>query len=153
MIKELDHKNENTSHKIRSLFQASYKVEAALLNATDFPPLKRSLEGFLNSNTRFYGLCVENEIAGIVEVRSELGITEIDSLVVHPSFFRQGVGRQLMQFVLTAYNSDSFIVETGYLNEPATKLYKQLGFKEEAQWETDFGIRKVRFVKNCSVDT
>ena len=121
MIKKLNNKNEETSHKIRDLFQASYRIEAELLKATNFPPLKRELVDFLNSDTLFYGLYIGNEIAAIVEVITHKNKTDIDSLVVHPKYFRQGLGKQLMQFILDTFDSEIFTVETGLANEPATK--------------------------------
>ena len=54
MIQRLQNNKIEISKKIRSVFQLSYKVEAKILNATDFPPLKRSLENYLNSNTVFF---------------------------------------------------------------------------------------------------
>lgn len=147
MIKKLDNKNEKTSRTIRALFQASYQIEAELLNAVDFPPLKREVMDFVNSDTEFYGVCKGDEMAAIVEVNPSKDNTDIESLVVHPNYFRQGLGMQLMQFVLNAFNSKTFTVETGLENEPAIRLYKKLGFEEEKQWDTEFGIRKIKFKK------
>lgn len=147
MIKILNNKNEETSRKIRSLFQASYRIEAELLNATDFPPLKRKLINFINSDTEFHGLYRNNELAAIVEVKTYKNKTDIESLVVHPEYFRQGLGKQLMQYILDTFDSEFFTVETGLNNGPATKLYKHLGFQEQEQWDTDFGIRKIKFKK------
>ena len=42
------------------------------------------------------------------------------------------------------------MVETGFDNEPASLLYKSLGFKEVKQWDTEIGIRKIRFEKHAS---
>lgn len=148
MIEQLDNKYEETSCKIHSLFQASCRIEAALLGVIDFPPLKRKLVDFLNSDNKlFYGLFRNKEIAAIVELRNHAIVMDIESLLIHPEYFRQGLGRQLMQFILQTNNSVIFTVETGLKNEPAIKLYKQLGFREQKQLDTDFGIRKIRFIK------
>jgi hypothetical protein len=40
MIERLQNNDLEVAEKIRSVFQLSYKVEAELLNAKDFPPLK-----------------------------------------------------------------------------------------------------------------
>ncbi|MEP5614292.1 MAG: GNAT family N-acetyltransferase [Cyclobacteriaceae bacterium] len=145
MIKKINNQNEEVSRQIRTLFQASYQVEADLLKVTNFPPLNRKLDQFVNSDTEFYGLFRAQEIAAIVEVKTDTKNTDIHSLVVQPDYFRQGLGRELMQFVLNTFNSESFTVETGVDNGPATNLYQQLGFVEQQQWDTEFGIRKVRF--------
>jgi hypothetical protein len=31
------------------------------------------------------------------------------------------------------------------MNMPATKLYKKFNFIEVAQWDTDHGVRKIKF--------
>ena len=50
-------------------------------------------------------------------------------------------------FVPFYYQSKVFTVETGLVNQPAIKLYKGFGFQETKQWETDHGVRKIRFEK------
>ena len=145
MIQKLYNKNEEIARKIRSLFRASYKIEAELLNATDFPPLNRELAAFLNADTEFYGLYVEDEIAAAVEVETCKNNTHINSLVVHPDYFRQGMGRRLVQFIIDTFDSETFTVETGLENGPATALYKHFGFQEQGQYIAEFGIKKVKF--------
>ncbi|TMM53912.1 GNAT family N-acetyltransferase [Maribacter algarum] len=147
MIQELNHKDVLVARKIRSLFQVSYAVEADLLNAIDFPPLKRSLANFLKSSTGFYGYFENNELAAVAEIENKNNNTHIQSLVVDPYYFRQGIGKKLVAFVFDTYNTPTFSVETGLTNLPAIALYKKFGFIEIKQWETNHGIRKVRFEK------
>lgn len=147
MIKKLRHKDEDIAKKIRSLFQVSYAVEAKLLNAVDFPPLKRKLEDFVACETIFFGYLKNNEFAGVIEIDKSNTSIHIQSLVVAPKFFRQGIGRELTEFILNSFDSKLFTVETGVKNKPAIKLYKKLGFIEVKQWNTDHGVRKVRFKK------
>ena len=145
MIKKLKHTNTKVATEIRSVFQVSYAVEAELLKAVDFPPLKRPLESFINSDTQFFGYLKEEELVGVVEINHTADFTHIQSLVVAPKFFRQGIAKQLMKFVFDTFDSNLFIVETGVDNGPATTLYLKSGFKEVKQWDTDHGIRKVKF--------
>lgn len=145
MIEKLQNNDIEVSKKIRLVFQSSYKIEAKLLNATDFPPLKRSIENFVNSSTAFFGYLKAGEIAGVIEISHNSNFTHINSLVVAPFFFRQGIARKLMEFVFNTYNSNLFVVETGLDNGPATALYKKFNFKEVKQWDTDHGIRKIKF--------
>jgi len=149
LIKKLNNRNKEISREIRAVFQASYRIEAQILNvvAIDFPPLKRTLQEFINSNSEFYGVVRENKILAIVEISRQENVTDIDSLVVHPEYFRQGLGKQLMNFVLNTFKSETFTIETGLENKPATNLYEQLGFQEQKQWDTEFGVRKIKFRK------
>ena len=150
MIERLENNNLEISKKIHSVFQVSYKVEAKLLNATNFPPLKRSLENYVKSNTEFFGYLKNNELAGVIEVEHNGSSTHISSLVVDPNFFRQGIARKLMEFVFNTFDSNLFVVETGIENGPATELYKNFDFKEVKQWNTDHGIRKIRFERRIN---
>ncbi|WP_299256318.1 GNAT family N-acetyltransferase [uncultured Aquimarina sp.] len=145
MIEKLQNNEIEVSKKIRSVFQLAYKIEAELLNATDFPPLKRPLEKYINSNTEFFGYLKDRELAGVIEVEHNSKFTDIHSLVVNPSFFRKGIARKLMEFVFDTFDSNLFVVETGLENRPATELYKKFDFKEVKQWNTDHGIRKIKF--------
>ena len=145
MIKKLDHTNLAIATKMSAIFQVSYAVEAKLLNAVNFPPLQRPLQSYIESTTTFFGYHIKDEIVGIIEVSPKEKTTHINSLVVSPHFFRQGIGRQLMKYVLKNFSSKIFTVETGLENIPASKLYTSFHFKEVKQWDTDHGVRKIRF--------
>lgn len=150
MIEKLQNKDIEIAEKIRAVFQVSYSVEAKLLNVIDFPPLKRPLESYINSNTTFFGYMKNQELAGIIEIDHNSNATYINSLVVSPKFFRQGIAKELMEFVFKTFDSNLFVVETGLKNEPASKLYKKFNFKEVKQWNTDSGIRKIKFERRIN---
>ncbi len=147
MIRKLEHRRKEVAERIREVFQASYAVEAKLLKATHFPPLHRPVEGFTESANDFYGYFREGQLAGAVEVVPGKRSTHIQSMVVDPAHFRQGIGSKLLDFVLGAYACPVFTVETGLENGPATSLYHKFGFREVGQYDTDHGVRKVRFEK------
>ena len=147
MIVKINNKENKIAKEIRAIFQVSYAVEAEMLKAVDFPPLKRTVAQFLNSNSEFYAYYLIENIAGVIEIENHKNLTHIQSLVVYPKYFRNGIGSKLVQFILNTYKSKVFTVETGIDNHPAIKLYKSFGFQEQEQWDTDHGIRKVRFEK------
>jgi ribosomal protein S18 acetylase RimI-like enzyme len=145
MIEKLQNSELEIAKKIRSIFQKSYKIEAKLLNAIDFPPLKRPLEDYLKSDTEFYGYSKNGELAGVIEIIHYDSYKHIRSLVVNPLFFRQGIAKKLMEFTLKTFDTNLFVVETGLKNEPASKLYRKFGFIEVKQWDTNHGVRKIKF--------
>jgi len=148
LIKKLNKDDGELMKEMQSVFQSSYAVEAKILKAQDFPPLKRKLEDYINCKNDFFGFFKNEELTGVVEIKYNPGFIHIQSLVVDPVFFRQGVGNELMQFTLGNLDSDAFMVETGVDNGPAISLYKKMGFEEVEQWDTNHGIRKVRFIKS-----
>ena len=145
MIEKLKNSDLEIAKKMRLIFQASYKVEATLLNAKNFPPLKRPLENYTENNTEFYGYSIKEVLAAVVEIDTNNNRILIRSLVVHPDFFRQGIAGKLLTFVFETFKSNLFVVETGLENGPATKLYEKFGFVEVHQWDTNHGIRKIKF--------
>ena len=153
MIEKLKNSDLETAKKMRLIFQASYKVEAKLLNATNFPPLKRPLENYTESNTEFYGYSTNKVLAAVVEIDTNNDYLLIRSLVVHPNFFRQGIAGKLLTFVFETFKSNLFVVETGLENGPATKLYEKFGFVEVHQWDTNHGIRKIKFEKRTKSES
>ena len=147
MVIKINNKETKIAEEIRAIFQVSYAVEAEILKAVDFPPLKRTVSQFMDSNSEFYAFSIIKNIVGIIEIDSHDDLTHIQSLVVDPKYFRKGIGRKLVQFTLDTYRSKLFTVETGIDNQPAIKLYKSFGFQELKQWDTNHGIRKIRFEK------
>jgi ribosomal protein S18 acetylase RimI-like enzyme len=147
MIEKLKNSDLVMARKIQIVFQASYTIEANLLSATNFPPLQRTLENYIQSKTAFYGYSKNGELAAVAEINTDNDFILIRSLVVHPDFFRRGIAGKLIEFIFDTFDSDLFIVETGLANGPATKLYEKFGFVAVRQWDTDFGIRKVKFEK------
>ena len=147
MIIKINNKENKIAEEIRAIFQASYTVEAKMLKAVDFPPLKRTVSQFLKSDSEFYAYYLIENIAGVIEIENNEDLTHIQSLVIYPKYFRNGIGRKLVQFTLDTYKAKIVTVETGIDNHPAIKLYESFGFQEQEQWDTNHGVRKVRFEK------
>lgn len=148
MIKLLENGKESIAKNMMSVFMESYAIEAELLKAKEFPPLKRPLEDYINCTNDFYGYYQNDELGGVIEIAESNEYTHIQSLVVSPRFFRKGIGSKLIDYVFNHYQSDTFMVETGAANGPAIKLYERFGFKLESEFDTSIGIRKVRFKKH-----
>ncbi len=147
MIQKLEHQKTEVAEAMRDVFHASYAVEARILGAADFPPLTRTLPEYSESDNEFYGYFKEGVLAGVVEVDDSAERTHIQSLVVHPQYFRQGIGGKLVRMVLDTYDSPLYTVETGLANKPATDLYLKHGFRKTGEYDTDHGVRKAQFEK------
>lgn len=147
MINILDHEKNDVAEQIHTVFQVSYAVEAKLLNAKDFPPLKRTTANFLESKTSFFGYSQDDKIVAVIEIEPFPSAFHICSLVVDPHYFRQGIAKKLINFTFNLLEGNSITVETGLANKPAVELYKSFGFKEVKQYDTSQGIRKIRFIR------
>lgn len=143
MIKKLDNSNEEVANQIFTIFQNSYKIEAQLIGALDFPPLLRSAKEIGNSKTLFYGFSENECLAAIIEIVIEDKHLEINSLTVDPNYFRKGIANKLISYVLEIIDFSEAIVETAVVNIPAINLYKKHGFVEFKRWTPSHGIPKL----------
>ena len=151
MIQQLNITAPEVSQQIYQVFQSSYKIEADLIGVENFPPLSRTVEQIQQSSNEFYGVIVEGELAGVIEITLNEGAVEsianttleIDSLTVSPLYFKQGIASRLIEFVLQNKAFEYAIVETAAVNQPAIKLYEKHGFKVFKQFTPAHGIEKV----------
>lgn len=61
----------------------------------------------------------------------EAGILEIKNLAVHPSFQRQGSGRQMIDFIAEKYRDRYKVLQVGTGDSPLTiPFYRACGFRE-----------------------
>jgi len=144
MIERLDHHADDVALHIHKLFQRSYQVEAQLVGAAEFPPLQRSVSHIRASPGIFLGQWTESGLSVVLEyslVATHLGI---DSLVVHPRYFRRGLGREILHALLGSVTWQTADVETAAMNHPAIALYEQAGFTESKRWATRDAIEKVQ---------
>ncbi|MEC8327684.1 MAG: GNAT family N-acetyltransferase [Pseudomonadota bacterium] len=147
MIAQLTHSNSDIASHIYAVFQASYKIEAALIGSDNFPPLSRTPQDIASSNTLFYGFYEGDSLAGVIEITYQDNLLEIDSLTVAPEHFRKGIAGKLMEYVLNAFDFTQAIVETALVNAPAIRLYQKHGFNEFKRFTPSHGIKKVALVK------
>ncbi|MDC0459441.1 GNAT family N-acetyltransferase [Crocinitomicaceae bacterium] len=145
MIAFIENKQQDKALDIRRVFQDSYKIEAELLGAVHFPPLSRRIEAFYNCPNDFVGYYEDHKLVAVIEMKKEVSSMHIQSLVVDPDYFRRGIARKLIQFVLEYYTITQFTVETGRDNGPARKLYEGFGFVLEKTYNAAENITKVRY--------
>jgi len=143
MIIKLENLNEEVANDIFNLFQASYKVEALLIGANDFPPLSRGTKDIISSKTQFFGFYLNKKLAGIIELSIEDGRLDIDSLTVSPLYFKKGIAGKLINYAINEFNYSLIVVETAVANMPAINLYKKHGFVEFKRWTPSHGIEKL----------
>ncbi len=143
-IQPLKHTEHAVALRIQQVFQAAYRIEANLIGVKNFPPLERTVRDISASGTEFFGCWRATVLTAVIEVSYQEPHLAIDSLVVHPDYFRQGLARRLLRFILQQYRWETAEVETAQANMPAITLYEQVGFVETQRFQTPVGIGKVR---------
>lgn len=74
---------------------------------------------------------LEEQLVGFIGVANE----NIEMLFIHPNWFRQGVGRALIQYALD--NLSASKVDVNEQNPNAIAFYERLGFKRVGRSECD----------------
>ena len=148
MIELLDHCLEDVAIQIYDVFQQSYKIEAQLVGVKEFPPLQRSTSHIQAASSKFLGQWIGSDLAVVLEYSLGDAHLSIDSLVVHPRYFRRGLASKILRLLLDRVHWQTADVETAAANHPAIALYEKFGFSESKRWGTNEGIEKVQL--SCS---
>ena len=151
MIRRLHLQDIHQARQLLEVQRAAYLVEAELIGSFDIPPLHEDLESLQQSGETFYGYWVEEALSGAISYKRMHHILDIYRLVVHPAYFRRGIGKALVQFVERVEDGIEIItVSTGAKNVPAKRLYSQLGFVEKRDEEVLPGLLIRHFEKNIN---
>lgn len=132
--------------EIDRVFKSAYRAEARLLSLKVFPPLLRSREDLVLCGNRFLGALANDALCGAIELQKAKNAGEpmiIFSLAVTPNCFRHGIGKELVKSVLEEADETNLVVTTGAKNEPAIRLYGQLGFVLSNRFKTPDGVDMV----------
>jgi ribosomal protein S18 acetylase RimI-like enzyme len=145
VIRPLDLDDEDTVAALVELQRASYAVEAELIGAASLPPMRDTPETLRASGETFLGMHREQRLLGIVSYKRDGATVDIHRLAVHPSAFRRGVARELLD-ALDAREAGAahWTVGTGAGNLPARTLYARRGFAVTQERVVPGGIRWVR---------
>jgi ribosomal protein S18 acetylase RimI-like enzyme len=130
MIKQLDLKDEKILEKILDIQIASYKIEAEIIEFDEIPPLKDTINSLKQCNETLYGYFIDDILAGIISYKIENDTLDIHRVAVHPSFFKRGIAKELINFVEKIDKIKNIIVCTGKENIPAVNLYMKNGYKK-----------------------
>lgn len=146
---KLDHTTDEGSEKIRKIFFDAYSVEAILIGATEFPPLKRTAFDIGSAKSSFFGCTSNSFLAAVAEIENANShLPNIAGFAVHPDYFRRGVGSFLLSNILECLGKSKVTVSTASANVPATSLYKKYGFLITKSWSTKCRISMVTMEKN-----
>ncbi len=131
MIHQLDMTQPAVAEQVLRVQLPAYRVEAELIGFDGIPQLRDTIQTLMQAEETFYGYAAEGMLAGVVAVEKQEDVLHITRLVVHPDYFRRGIGRSLVRYALESEPGiRKFAVSTGAKNGSAISLYKQFGFTE-----------------------
>jgi ribosomal protein S18 acetylase RimI-like enzyme len=131
-IERLNMADRDTAEQVWALQHAAYREEAKRIGVSDLPPLQDTVAGLQACLETFYGIfTADGQLAGAVSTEQANGDqTVICRMMVHPDYFRQGMGSRLLQQVLSAEPPGSeWTVTAEIRNMPALRLYERHGFR------------------------
>jgi ribosomal protein S18 acetylase RimI-like enzyme len=153
VIRKLNHREHAVAEEILAVQLPAYRIEADLVGFDGIPALHDTLETLMACETEeFYGTYRDERLAGMIACEPEGTALCISRVVVHPDFFRQGIGRLLVTELEAVARENSSVdrlrVMTGVDNAPAVKLYRSLGFVDTDVREVAPGVQAVFLEKS-----
>ncbi|GLY21995.1 GNAT family N-acetyltransferase [Micromonospora sp. NBRC 101691] len=159
--------DEAVARALLRIQRAAYAVEATLIGDDRIPTLHESLDDLQRAPLRWLGAVVAGggSVAGPTEAASsrapepadrlvgavawteEATTLDIDRLVVDPVAHRRGIGRALVDAVLTRAGDRTVVVATGRANRPARALYESFGFAALGDAEPVPGLWITRYAR------
>lgn len=138
-IESLNLKHSTACQSIYELFQVAYRQEASLLSVPSLPPLELTPAQIARELGIFYGAFLDKKLVGVLQLYEN----HIDSLVVSPSYQRQGIASKLLHHVFKIHTA-RITVSTASGNFKAVELYKKFGFRQTQKITLD-DIELVKF--------
>lgn len=128
-ISEISPDGESVGPRLLAVQHAAYAIEAKIIGDDRIPPLSETLEELRAQPLRWAGAFDEGELlVGAVAWEETVDEVDINRLVVDPGAHRRGVGRALVEEVMSRADGRRIVVSTGRDNAPARRLYERLGF-------------------------
>lgn len=148
MIKKIDITNPGISKEVLNIQIPSYKIEAEIIDFYDIPPLKDTVHSLQQCGENFFGYYLNDELCGVISIKTGEGIIDIHRLMVRPDHFRIGIAKKLLKFVEgNKDKSATIIVSTGTKNTPAIDFYLKMGFSKMEEKSVSEGLSLTSFKK------
>ncbi len=125
MIGLIDMQSDDLAQQVLAVQRPSYQIESRLIEYPNLPPLFETVAELQNSEETFVGYWLDGQLAGVLSYEERDQGAHIGRLVVHPDYFRRGIGRALLRWLETAVAPPAHItVSTAAKNLPAVQLYR-----------------------------
>ncbi|WP_347551932.1 GNAT family N-acetyltransferase [Pseudalkalibacillus hwajinpoensis] len=151
MIKLLDHKNKSIADSILGIQIPAYRKEADIIHYHDIPELHETVSSIVSSKETFIGCYREDHLAGVLSYELDIDVIRICRLVVHPDYFRKGIGRELLEDLVLQNKRKQIEVSTGAENHPAVEMYKRFDFQAVSRSEPVKGVFLIHLKRGPAV--
>jgi ribosomal protein S18 acetylase RimI-like enzyme len=151
-LQKLNHRKSAEARSIWHLLHGAYEGEANIIEAKDFPPLRRTVADVGSAKAEFFGVSVETRLLAVCEISLSGGSNwEIAAFGVDPSSLRKGYGSMLLRHVMSQPQIAELSVSTASANTPAIRFYEKHGFSIGDEWLTPEVISMVTMVRRTVV--
>ena len=90
---------------------------------------RAELQEEINRGVEFYGYFRDNELLAVMGIQPIKGVTLIRHAYVRKSYQRQGLGEELLQYLLSLAGTEDVLVGTWKAAWWAIRFYEKNGFK------------------------
>lgn len=136
--------------EILDLQYLAYQNEVELLNNSEIPSLKQTLQEIQQEYEKgvfFKAVDDEDSIVGSIRAYSENNILYISKLIVRPDLQRQGIGTKLLTEIEKIYSHSRYELFTSSKSIESIKLYQRLGYKAFKEQDTSEGLKFIYLQK------
>lgn len=147
-IKKAEHSN---LKEILQLQYLAYQSEADLFGSRDIPPLKQTIDEFVeefNSGVILKMVDDNNTIIGSVRAQERDGTVYIGKLMVHPEYRHKGYGTMLLSEIEKCYPDMRYELFTSTRSIDNIRLYQKLGYTIFARKAVNDELELVYMEKN-----
>lgn len=138
--------------QIHAVQLAAYAIESALIAYPQLPPLFETEDDIRSSAETFLACLLDGQVVGATSYLVTHHTVEICRLVIHPSYFRRGMGSRLLKAVEEQNRQwQTITVSTAAKNHPAIGLYEKHGYHVVQHVRLADGLQLVRLQKQRQV--
>ncbi len=150
-FKKIDLNDEGAVSQILTLQKLAYANEAETIGYANIPPLFDTKQTIRQSNERFTGLYLGNQLVGMISTIQSNQVLEICRLVVHTQHMGKKYATKLLAYIEVAQPYPKrIVVSTAEKNLPALALYRKCGYKQFDSRVTSDGLTLVKLEKILS---
>ncbi|CAH9018022.1 GNAT family N-acetyltransferase [Candidatus Nitrosacidococcus sp. I8] len=117
--------------QILAVWEKSVLATHNFLSLGDFKEIKKLVSNINFSDFQVFCLIDKDKVLGFIGISGN----KVEILFVDPSYFRQGFGYRLLNFVVIKFNANE--IDVNEQNIKALKFYEKFGFQRYDRSEKD----------------